>query len=208
MFKVGLELFVASGPPIVAAMAEIGLPVFLDLKFHDIPHTVSQVVRVATRMGVSMMNIHASGGSQMIHAACEAAQDESAKIGANTPIILAVTVLTSIDQNALRDDLLVDGTVENVVAHHAKMAMVKGAGGVIASPKEIEVIRKACGDDFKIVTPGVRPAGADVADQKRVATPEDAIRRGSDYVVIGRPILTASDPVRAANEIAHAIDHG
>lgn len=205
VFKVGSELFTIAGPKIVEILVNLGIPVFLDLKFHDIPNTVARVARVVTRLGVSMFNIHASGGGEMIRAAVEATQDEAIKQGLNPPLVLAVTVLTSIDNSILQKELLINKHVEKFVQHLAAMTKENGADGVVASPIEVNVIRKTCGEQFQIVTPGVRPTGSSVGDQKRIATPSDAIRQGSDYVVIGRPILAADNPVDAAEIIAKEI---
>ena len=205
LFKIGSELFSAAGSKIVEEIVSLGAPVFLDLKFHDIPNTVARVVRVVARLGVSMFNIHAAGGAEMIKAAVEAAQDEATQQGSTPPLVLAVTVLTSINDNILQRELLINMPVENFVQHLAIMAKKNGADGVVASPREVHIIREACGEEFRIVTPGVRPVGSSAGDQKRFSTPSMAIKRGSDFVVIGRPILAAVDPVSAAKEIAKEI---
>ena len=205
LFKIGSELYTTVGPNIVEALVGLGTPVFLDLKFHDIPNTVNRVVRVVTRLGVSMFNVHAAGGAEMIRAAVDAAQDEASRQGVRPPLVLAVTVLTSIDKKILQKELLIDKSVESFVRHLATMAKKHGADGVVASPKEVRIIRETCGEKFRIVTPGVRPTGSFVGDQKRIATPSDAIKQGSNYVVIGRPILAAADPVDAAKKIAKEI---
>ena len=205
LFKIGSELYTTVGPDIVETLVGLGTPVFLDLKFHDIPNTVNRVVRVVTRLGVSMFNVHAAGGAEMIRAAVDAAQDEAAIQGVRPPLVLAVTVLTSIDKKILQKELLIDKSIESFVRHLATMAKKHGADGVVASPKEVRIIRETCGEKFRIVTPGVRPQGSFVGDQKRIATPSDAIKQGSNYVVIGRPILTADDPVDAAQKIAKEI---
>lgn len=205
LFKIGSELFTAAGSKIVEEIVSLGAPVFLDLKFHDIPNTVARVARVVTRLGVSMFNIHAAGGAEMIKAAVEAAQDEATQKGFTPPLVLAVTVLTSINDNILQRELLINMPVENFVQHLAIMAQKNGADGVVASPREVHTIREACGEEFRIVTPGVRPVGSSAGDQKRFTTPSMAIKRGSDLVVIGRPILAAADPVSAAKKIAKEI---
>ena len=205
VFKVGSELFTIAGPSILEKIVDVGVPVFLDLKFHDIPNTISRVARVVTRYGIFMFNIHASGGGEMIQAAVEATHDEAVKRGLTPPLILAVTVLTSIDNKILQKELLINQPVEKHVQHLATMTEENGADGVVASPMEVRVIREACGEHFQIVTPGVRPTGSSVGDQKRIATPSDAINQGSDYVVIGRPILAADDPIDAAQKIAEEI---
>ena len=205
LFKIGKQLFTRYGPQIVQDVQKYGGKVFLDLKFHDIPNTVNRVVRVVTRLGVSMFNVHAAGGAEMIRAAVDAAQNEASIQGVRPPLVLAVTVLTSIDKEILQKELLIDKSVESFVRHLATMAQKHGADGVVASPKEVRIIRETCGEKFRIVTPGVRPTGSFVGDQKRIATPSDAIKQGSNYVVIGRPILTADDPVDAAQKIAKEI---
>lgn len=205
LIKVGLELFSAAGPAVVRTIIEIGAPVFLDLKLHDIPNTVSRTARMLTRLGVSMFNVHGTGGEEMIHAAVTAAHEEAEKIGSDVPAVLVVTVLTSINQQILQNQLLVGATIEDAVYHYAAMADAQGAAGVVASPLEIEGVRKKCRKDFIIVTPGVRPAGVALGDQKRVTTPAQAIIKGSDFVVIGRPILAAKDPVGAAESIVNDI---
>ncbi len=208
VFKVGLELFTRAGPSIVDSLRELGARVFLDLKFHDIPNTVAGAARSATRLGASMFTIHASGGRQMIAAAVSAAVEAASTAHMPPPIILAVTVLTSIDQATLSGALLTERTVLDIAQHLAVLARDAGASGVIASPHEASMIRSACGPGFKIVTPGIRPANAATGDQKRITTPREAIALGADYIVVGRPILSAPDPVRAARAIAEEIAKG
>jgi orotidine-5'-phosphate decarboxylase len=190
--KIGNQLFTSEGPSAVAAMREMGLQVFLDLKYHDIPNTVGQAVASASRLGVWMLNLHASGGAEMMRAAAAVA---------GRPIILGVTVLTSMDEAILQATLGTTRTLRGQVTHLAREAQAAGLDGVIASPQEIREIRGACGPRFLIVTPGVRPADAAHGDQRRVLTPGEAVRAGADYVVIGRPILAAPDPVEAAKKI-------
>jgi len=190
--KIGNQLFTAEGPAAVATMRDMGLQVFLDLKYHDIPNTVAQAVASASRLGVWMLNVHASGGAEMMRAAAAVA---------GRPIVLGVTVLTSMDESLLQATLGTTRTLRSQVTHLAREAQAAGLDGVIASPQEIQEIREACGARFLIVTPGVRPAGAAPDDQKRVLTPAEAIRAGADYVVIGRPILAAPDPAEAARRI-------
>jgi orotidine-5'-phosphate decarboxylase len=191
--KIGNQLFTAEGPSAVAAMREMGLPVFLDLKYHDIPNTVGQAVASASKLGVWMVNVHASGGQEMMRAASAVA---------DRPMVLGVTVLTSMDEAMLRATLGTTRTLREQVTHLASEAQAAGLDGVVASPQEIREIREACGPRFLIVTPGVRPADAAHGDQKRVLTPAEAVRAGADYVVIGRPILAAPDPGEAARQIA------
>ncbi|MGE5392008.1 MAG: orotidine-5'-phosphate decarboxylase [Deltaproteobacteria bacterium] len=201
-FKVGMQLFNSSGPQIVDKIHKLGGQVFVDLKFHDIPNTVAAAGRVITRLGCLMFNVHAAGGREMMKAVAEASKDEAAKQGSKSPLILAVTVLTSIGQQELEQDMLITGLpVEDVVVKWALMARDCGISGVVCSPKEIAVIRNACGADFKIVTPGIRPLWAAANDQKRITTPRDALDLGADYMVIGRPITHADDPVEAAKKI-------
>jgi orotidine-5'-phosphate decarboxylase len=195
--KIGSQLFTAEGPRAVHAMRDLGLRVFLDLKFHDIPNTVAGAVASAKRLGVWMLNIHCSGGPAMM---AEAARAAAAAPG-ERPLVLGVTVLTSLDEAGLKDALGTARTLPDQVRHLARQAQAAGLDGVVASPHEIADVRKACGPDFLIVTPGVRPVGADQGDQRRVMTPGEAIRAGADYVVVGRPILAAKDPAEAARQI-------
>jgi orotidine-5'-phosphate decarboxylase len=195
--KIGSQLFTAEGPVAVAAVRALGLQVFLDLKYHDIPNTVGQAVASASKLGVWMLNVHASGGTAMMRAA-------AAVVG--RPLVLGVTVLTSFDEAGLQATLGTTRTLRDQVKHLARAAQAAGLDGVVTSPQEIRDIREACGDRFLIVTPGVRPADAERGDQQRVMTPGEAVRAGADYVVIGRPILAATDPVEAARKIAEECD--
>jgi orotidine-5'-phosphate decarboxylase len=190
--KIGSQLFTAEGPQAITTMRDLGLPVFLDLKYHDIPNTVGGAVASASRLGVWMLNVHASGGSAMMRAAASVA---------GRPLVLGVTVLTSLDEVVLQETLGTTRTLRDHVTYLAKAAQAAGLDGVVASPQEIRDIREACGADFLIVTPGVRPAESALADQRRVRTPDEAVRAGADYVVVGRPILAAPDPVAAAEKI-------
>ncbi|MFZ3138993.1 MAG: orotidine-5'-phosphate decarboxylase [Thermodesulfovibrionales bacterium] len=206
IFKIGFQLFTKEGPKAVEAIKNIGGKVFLDLKFHDIPNTVAGAAKMATRLGVYMFNVHAAGGSEMMRAAVEAVKEESQKSSVSEPIVLAVTVLTSINDEILSKELRVNYDVRDQVVHLAKLTQSSKVHGVVASPKEITHIRKRCGDDFIILTPGIRPswsAGKD--DQKRITTPGDAIRLGANYIVVGRPILKAERPVEAAKNIVQEI---
>jgi len=200
-FKIGFELFVSEGPAVVEAVKRLGGRVFLDLKFHDIPNTVAKASRASVRMGVDFFDVHASGGRAMMTSASDAARKEAEATGLHLPVSLAVTVLTSLGEEDLRGDLNINNTPEAQVVSLARLAKSCGMGGVVASPKEIKAIRDAVGDGFIIVTPGVRPDWADRQDQKRVATPAEAVGAGADYLVIGRPILGAKDPVEAAIKI-------
>jgi len=205
-FKVGLELVNSAGFGVFERIRDAGAGrIFYDCKFHDIPNTVAGASRAAARLGVWMFNVHCSGGSEMMRAAKDAAVEESARLGKPCPLVIGVTVLTSIDQSALSGEMRVPGTVADQVVHLARLAQKAGLDGVVASPHEIEAIRDACGPEFVIVTPGVRPAGAEAGDQKRVMTPSEAVSKGADYLVIGRPIIKADDPVSAARLIATRI---
>lgn len=198
--KVGLELFNVTGPAIFARLSGLGVPVFYDAKLHDIPNTVAGAVRAAARHGLWMINVHTTGGSDMMKAAVAAAQTAEVK-----PLVIGVTVLTSIGGAMLRDELRVAGEPLEQVVHLARLAQQCGLDGVVCSPLEAAAVRHACGAGFAIVTPGVRPASASLDDQQRVATPAEAVRQGSDYLVIGRPITAAADPVAAAQRIAEEL---
>jgi len=196
-YKIGLELFSAEGPALVRAVTARGKRVFLDLKLHDIPRTVERAVLSGAELGVSLMTIHASGGRAMIRAAVAAARAR----GADAPRILAVTTLTSLDQSDLADLGVQRPLAEHVAALGALAVREAGADGIVCSPREVAAMRQALGPAALLVTPGVRPAGAAVGDQKRVATPAAAVRDGSTHLVVGRPILEAPDPCAAARAI-------
>jgi orotidine-5'-phosphate decarboxylase len=205
-FKIGMRLFYRQGPQIVSRIAQaLRRRVFLDLKLHDIPETVAQGVRALVGLGADMINVHASGGLTMMRAAREAADAEAARLGVPVPKILAVTVLTSLEQQNLSRELGIGRNLEEVVVNWAALAKAADLDGVVASPLEIAALRSALGPDFLIVTPGIRPAGAEAQDQKRVLTPAEAVRRGADYLVIGRPITGAADPVQAARAIVREL---
>jgi len=203
IFKVGLELFCSAGPGIVKKINMEGCRVFLDLKFHDIPNTVAGAARAAVSTGTFMFNIHASGGREMMKKAREAVDlvyDEMQEADIFKPLLIAVTVLTSLDDRDLADINIAKSTQDQAV-DLAKLAKECGLDGVVASPKEISAIRQALGRDFVIVTPGVRPTWASAQDQKRVMTPAQALEAGADYIVIGRPVTAAPDPVKAIEAI-------
>jgi orotidine-5'-phosphate decarboxylase len=202
--KIGSQLFTAAGPAAVERARKRGYRVFLDLKYHDIPNTVAGAVREATRLGVFMLNVHASGGLATLRAAAEAATAAAAEFALPRPLVLGVTVLTSLDRRALEVEVGVHGTVEAHVLHLAGHAREAGLDGCVASPKEISPLRLALGRRWVIVTPGIRPAERD-DDQARTATPEAAARAGADYLVVGRPITAAPDPVAAAQAIVAEI---
>ncbi len=196
-FKVGKQLFTAEGPQIVRELIGSGRKVFLDLKFHDIPNTVSGAVAEAARLKVSMLTVHASGGGKMLQAAAQAA-------GPAGPLVLAVTVLTSLGDQDL-DEVGISGRVVDQVLRLANLARVSGCGGIVASPLEAREVRRELGTGFAIVTPGVRPAGGDPGDQARVTTPAEAIAAGATHLVVGRPVTAAKDPGLAAQRIVEEI---
>jgi orotidine-5'-phosphate decarboxylase len=202
-FKVGNRLFTLEGPRLVRQLGDAGARVFLDLKYHDIPNTVAQAVEAAVHTGAWMINVHAAGGVPMMQAAADAARDAAARLGRPRPILIAVTVLTSMDAQTLRQ-LGVERPLLDQVLTLARMTQTAGFDGVVASPQETEKIRGACGPTFTIVTPGIRgaTAGTERNDQSRTMGPAEAIRAGADYIVVGRPIIGASDPVKAAESIA------
>ncbi len=206
VFKIGSQLFTAEGAKVVNMVNERGGKVFLDLKFHDIPNTVTRAAEVSTKLGVYIFNVHTFGGYEMMKAAVEVAAKTSQELGIRKPIILGVTLLTSINQEILEKEIGIKKRLEEQVVHLAKLAKAAGLDGVVASPREIKEIRKACGEDFVILTPGIRPAGKSSDDQKRVMTPREAIKLGSDFLVIGRPIRNAANPVEAAKEILREME--
>jgi orotidine-5'-phosphate decarboxylase len=201
-FKIGNRLFTTEGPALVRRIAESGSRVFLDLKYHDIPNTVEQAVEAAVGTGAWMINVHASGGSAMMQAAARAARDASAKLGRPAPLMIAVTVLTSMDQDALRAVGVERPVLDQVIAL-ARLTQDAGLQGVVASAQETPAIRQACGRDFLIVTPGIRgaSAGTERNDQSRTMGPAEAIEAGASYIVVGRPIIAAQDPRAAAEAI-------
>jgi len=204
-FKVGAELFAANGPAVVQMIQDKGEKVFLDLKFHDIPNTVAKAVTQACKLGVFMLNLHASGGLEMMRAATAAAQKASADSRGSRPYLLGVTVLTSLNEAILKEELAIHRSLREQVVRLAEMARDAGLDGVVASPQEIHEIRAACGNGFLIVTPGVRPTWAAAGDQKRIMTPKEAIQAGANYIVVGRPILASPDPVAAVDQILEEI---
>ena len=193
-FKIGSRLFTAEGPSMVRTLTERGDRVFLDLKFHDIPNTVATAVAAAAGLGVWMVNVHASGGTAMMRAARDAAHDAAARHHLTPPLVIAVTVLTSLDDGDMRD-LGVDAPAQSHALRLARLTQACGLDGVVCSAQEAPALRAACGPAFKLVTPGIRPADAAKDDQARIVTPEAAVRNGADYLVIGRPITQAADPV-------------
>jgi len=194
-YKVGMQLYTAEGPRIVRDLVTSGRRVFLDLKYHDIPNTVAAAVREAAGLGVSMLTVHASGGGKMLRAATEAARNSNAAL-----MVLAVTVLTSLDDNDL-DKLGVHGRVKDQVLRLAALALADGCHGVVASAQEASELRSELEGDFAIVTPGIRPAGMEPGDQARLVTPAEAIAAGASHIVVGRPITGAADPAAEARAI-------
>ncbi|MDY0186351.1 MAG: orotidine-5'-phosphate decarboxylase [Syntrophus sp. (in: bacteria)] len=208
LFKVGKEAFTRFGPRLVEEIQKAGSRVFLDLKFHDIPNTVARAAEGAVEMGVPMFNVHALGGMSMMAETAKAVRETARKRELPEPVVLGVTVLTSLNDDDLRALGFSCSTAE-LVLRLARMARDAGLSGVVASAQDVEAVRQACGEGFAIVTPGIR-GSARVAgdDQKRVLSAEEAIRRGSDYLVVGRPIQTAEDPVAAADELCREIARG
>ena len=193
--KIGMELFYAEGPEIVKEIKKRGHKIFLDLKLHDIPNTVKKAMNVLSNLDVDICNLHASGTCRMMEAALEGLTREDG----TRPLLIAVTQLTSTDQESMENDLLIKEDIAEVVMHYAKNAKNSGLDGVVCSPLEAGKVHEVCGNNFLTVTPGVRFADGDIGDQKRVMTPAEAKKIGSDYIVVGRPITAAADPVAAYN---------
>ena len=197
--KVGKELFTASGPAILEQLHKLNFDVFLDLKFHDIPNTCAGAVAAAAELGVWMVNVHASGGERMMNAAAEAIANKN-----NKPILIAVTVLTSMEQSDLAG-IGLDISPQQQVERLAKLSKQSGMDGVVSSAQEIELIKDICGKDFLTITPGIRPAGSASGDQRRIMTPEEAVNIGGDYLVIGRPITQSNNPKDACLDIINSL---
>ncbi len=210
IFKVGHQLFTAYGPDIVRRIVDRGEKVFLDLKYHDIPNTVAKASAEAVKLGVTIFNVHALGGADMMKAAADSARETAARLGVRLPLVLAVTVLTSMDEHSLRRELKINRSLPRQVSHLAKVAQRAGMQGVVASPQEIRLLRRAIKQPFVILTPGVRPAWAATDDQKRIMTPGQAVCEGADYIVVGRPVLKAPDRRAAIKKIVEEIaeSHG
>lgn len=199
-YKVGMELFYSAGPDVVRWLKGEGKHIFLDLKLHDIPNTVAAGLCSLMDLGVDIMNVHAEGGFTMMSTAVERLRENAVRRGVSCPKLIAVTVLTSMNEVEW-DDLGQTIQIKSAVVRLARLAQKAGLDGVVASPMEASLIREACGDDFLIVTPGVRPQGASVDDQSRIATPAQAIEAGASHIVVGRPIIQAPDPLAAAKAI-------
>ena len=205
IFKVGLQLYCKFGNKIVEKIKKAGVEVFLDLKFLDIPNTVANACRVVTNLGVDIINIHAIGGMEMMKAARDAVHEEANKNGIRPPKLIGVTVLTSIDKMILNKEMRISGGVNKQVLHLAQLAQEATLDGVVASPLETKLIRKVCGEEFLIVTPGIRPAFSLKEDQKRIMTPSRAVMAGTNVLVIGRPIYASPNPRQAVEEIVKEI---
>lgn len=203
-YKVGMELYYAAGNDMIRFLKEHDKKVFLDLKLQDIPNTVASALKVEARLGVDMINVHAVGGKKMMEAAAKAVKETAEELGVERPKLIAVTILTSMDEEQFAD-LNYKNTIPEQVVALAKLAKAAGLDGVVASPKEAAAIREACGPDFLIVTPGVRPAGSALDDQSRVTTPAQAFANGSTHIVVGRPIMKAEDRKQAAEAIVEEI---
>ncbi|MBD3652419.1 orotidine-5'-phosphate decarboxylase [Kangiella sp.] len=197
--KVGKEMFTLFGPEFVKQLVGKGFKVFLDLKFHDIPNTVAKACKAAAELGVWMVNVHASGGSKMMHAACQAIEECD-----NRPLLIAVTLLTSMDEVAY-SEIGFKRDLPEQVEHLASISKSAGLDGVVCSAWEAKRLKEQLGQEFKLVTPGIRPPGSEIGDQSRIMTPEQAVAAGSDYLVIGRPITKASDPLKALYDISESI---
>jgi len=207
--KVGMQLFYSAGPEFIKELKVRGYSVFVDVKMHDIPNTVKGGAESLTLLGADMFNVHASGGSAMMAAAragAESAVDANPSL--SMPLIIAVTQLTSTSQEVMNNEIGISGNVADTVVRYAKLAAEAGLDGVVASPQESAAIAAACGPDFRTVTPGIRPAGASLDDQSRVMTPGQAIRQGSHYLVVGRPVTAAADPRQAALNILKEMIQG
>ena len=206
MFKIGSQLFTAAGPVLVREIINSGEQVFLDLKYHDIPNTVARAGVEATRLGVSIFNLHAAGGSEMMQRTADAVSECVEAEGLPRPLVIAVTVLTSANENTLTD-VGYGAAAAELVPRLALLAQASGMNGVVASPAEVSIVRSAVRTrDFVVITPGIRPKGTELFDQKRVTTPREAMLAGADYLVVGRPILDAPDPVHAARQVLEEME--
>jgi orotidine-5'-phosphate decarboxylase len=207
-FKVGMQLYNSEGPEMVKQLTGRGKQVFLDLKFHDIPNTAAQAGGVVTRLGVTMFNLHVAGGRVMMKETLAKAADEAAKLGINRPKIIGVTVLTSMNQQQFEADMGYLMPVKDKVREWSLMAQEAGLDGVVASAEELPIIRASCGNEFLVVTPGIRPAWSVTNDQQRIVTPKEAIKMGASYIVVGRPIYGNDNPREAALKILAEMEEG
>lgn len=205
IFKVGYPLYFRL-PEIIPLLHQSGKRVFLDCKLHDIPYAVARACEAITQLGVFMFTVHISGGKEMLQHAVEATSQQAYVMGTTRPLILGVTVLTSIDSKVLKEDLGINLPLENQVVRMAHLAWEAGLGGVVASPREVSLLRREWKSDFLIVTPGIRPAGISSNDQARIMTPGEAIAAGADFIVVGRPIVQAEDPREAARKILQEME--
>jgi len=205
IFKVGFRLFTAEGPALLNEIRKLGRKAFLDLKLHDIPNTVAETIRVAVKHGVHMLTLHSSGGREMMQRAAEAAAAEATKEGREKPLLLGVTVLTSLKGDELRE-IGVSSDVDAQVLRLAKLAQEAGMDGLVCSSQEIEIVKKEIGRDFLVVVPGIRPAWSEAGDQKRIMTPSLAVQKGADFLVIGRPIIAAPSPYEAFLKIVEELN--
>jgi len=204
IFKVGLKLFTAEGPSLIQSLRALGKDVFLDLKLHDIPNTVSETVKVCVGYGTRLMTLHASGGREMMSRAAEAAHSEAENSGFPKPGLLAVTILTSLNDEAIQE-IGMPAKTEDQVIKLAKLAEESGMDGVVCSPREIEIVKQETGPKFLVVSPGIRPSWAAANDQKRIMTPSQALKKGADHIVIGRPVIAAASPAKAFDKILQEI---
>ena len=204
--KIGKEFFTSHGPAGTRMIVDEGLPIFLDLKFHDIPNTVAGAVRASISLKPFILNVHAAGGRAMMESARDAAAEEANSQGVDRPLILGVTVLTSLDEADFKE-IGLSGSTNDQVRRLANLAQESGLDGVVCSASEFELLRKHCGKEFKLLTPGIRPSWSDVGDQNRVVSPSFALSQGADFIVIGRPITSSEDPVTAVSQIEHELQH-
>lgn len=203
--KVGMQLYYTAGPQVVAQLKELGFFVFVDLKIHDIPNTAKGAMQSLAALGADMVNVHTAGGKEMMIAAREGLEKGTVS-ATGKPLLIGVTQLTSTSQQVMNNEIQISGTIEDCVKNYACQALAAGLDGVVASPLEVPMIKEVCGPSFLTVTPGIRPLGSSVGDQKRVTTPDEAFKMGSDYIVIGRPITQADDPVQAIEEIVRSVN--
>jgi orotidine-5'-phosphate decarboxylase len=202
--KVGMQLYYAAGPQIVAQLKDLGFYVFVDLKIHDIPNTAKGAMQSLASLGADMVNVHIAGGKEMMLAA-RAGLEKGAANTESIPLLIGVTQLTSTSQQMMNNEIQIPGTVADCVRNYAQLAKEAGLDGVVASPLEVPMIKEVCGSAFLTVTPGIRPQGGAVGDQKRVTTPDEAFQLGSDYIVIGRPITQAANPAQAMEQIVRSV---